>query len=150
MKITIRQADRSEHAAVSKIAKESLYTKDFTNLIFSGEDCYRDGRVRVAEGKSGIVGFSCFRCRKRDGWTVLYFVGVTAPLRGLGVGATLVQDLFVLSEIGIELKVMKANPAVRLYERLGFSTVGEAYEGKAWVMRKGRGNTPSPYPSQRW
>ncbi|MYG01638.1 MAG: GNAT family N-acetyltransferase [Acidobacteriia bacterium] len=50
-------------------------------------------------------------------------VGTIAPARGLGVGTKTLQALLSLCQVhysGVSLSVRIDNPAVRLYERLGF------------------------------
>lgn len=136
--LKIRVASHADHAAITKIAKQSKYTKDFTNMIFSGKDCYEAGRIRVALQGGKVVGFTCFRHRQRDSVTVLYFVGVEMMLRSQGIGERLLTDLWDVSTGEVEFKVMKDNRAVALYQRLGFKTVGTAYKDEAWVMRAKR------------
>lgn len=133
--IVIRQATIALHKSICQIAKQSPYTKDFSNKIFSGEDCYDAGRVRVLFVDTKLVGFSCFRFRKRGRVLVLYFIGVESDYRGKGYGEVLMDDLWAYSQGVIELKVMKDNRATNLYTRLGYTKVGEAYDGKAWVLR---------------
>lgn len=134
--IRVVKATMRQHLAITKIARQSGYTKNFTNMIFSGEQCYKDGRIRIAkDARNRIVGFSCHRDRKRDGVTVLYFVGVEENQRNLGIGTTLLVDLWRNSGGAVECSVMKDNPALRLYRRLGFKEIRETYEGKGLVMR---------------
>ena len=138
LKIRVCKADRADHKLICKIARLSKYTKDFSNMIFSGEDCYNSGRIRVAYRGKQLVGFTCFRHRKRNPATVLYFIGVSTEIQGKGVGDALMEDLWEESIGIIEFKVMKDNLAVVFYGRRGFKKVGEAYEGKAWIMRHQR------------
>lgn len=139
MDIFIDNAGIEHHSAITKICKQSPYTKDFTNQIFSSEECYQAGRIRIAFHEL-IVGFTCFRHRvRKDPTTVLYFVGVDKLFRRQKIGSHLMWDLQKIANrdhVGtIEFKVMKDNPAVSWYEKLGFSKIGEAYDGKAWVMK---------------
>lgn len=135
--VTIRQAIQSDHKAICKIAKQSKYTKDYSNFIFSGEDCYEGGRIRIALRSKCILGFSCFRHRKRNPATVLYFLGVVTANQGEGIGNLLMSDLWEVSIGIIEFKVMKDNEqAISFYIHRGFRKIGEAYDGAAWIMRK--------------
>jgi ribosomal protein S18 acetylase RimI-like enzyme len=146
----IRQATTDDHAEIVKIAKQSKYTKDYTNMIFSGEDCYAAGRIRVLTLLKKVVGFSCIRHRTRNPATVLYFVGVDLAKRGEGYGTLLMYELEGIAEKAgrerIELKVMKENRACDLYRKLGYEEVGEAYEGKAFVLSK---TIKPPQPEDR-
>lgn len=135
IKPKIREATLADHKELVRIAKQSKYTSAFSNMIFSGEDCYAAGRIRVAVLGGQLVGFTCFRHRKRNPATVLYFVAVDSSKRGRGIGTELMRDLDAVSIGVVEFKVMKDNSAVRLYKRLGFADVGEALDGNAWVMR---------------
>jgi len=132
--LRIRQATVDDHKDIVKIAKQSKYTKDYSNMIFSGPDCYEQGRIRVLVQDKTTLGFSCVRKRKRDNVTVLYFIGIEETRRGNGLGSLLLADLEERSS-SIELKVMKDNQAYRLYSRRGYVVIEESYEGKAYVMR---------------
>lgn len=135
MELRVRQAAFGEHKELCRIAKQSRHTRDFTNMIFSGPDCYAAGRIRVALVGKKLVGLTCSRTRVRDGVTVLYFVSVLQELRGAGVGLLLMQDLMQRSST-VELKVMRDNePAVSLYKKLGFAEAGEALNGAGLLMR---------------
>lgn len=137
--INIRLGDLDDHKKICAVAKQSPYTRDFSNIIFSGPDCYEAGRVIVMTRGENVLGFVSFRPRKRDEVTVLYFVGVTKEERGKGLGQRLLDDLWQrTSQDWIELKVMKDNPAGDFYLHRGFKTIGEAYEGKAHVMKCAR------------
>lgn len=133
--VTIRTALHEEHNNLVAIAKQHKHTRDFTNMIFSGKDCYEAGRIRVAESGGDIRAFTCFRDRIRDGWRVLYFIATDTECHCRGLGHALMQDLFSNSRTGVELKVVKTNPAVQFYEHLGYNAVEEAFHGTAWLMR---------------
>ncbi len=60
-------------------------------------------------------------------WHVLQ-LQLSESIRGQGVGQGLLEDLLAdaaRAGVAVGLSVLKANPAKRLYERLGFSIVGE-------------------------
>jgi ribosomal protein S18 acetylase RimI-like enzyme len=59
---------------------------------------------------------------------VLNQIHLVPEARGQGIGSRLIQDLMVraaASGRGVTLAVVRNNPARKLYERLGFSVVGE-------------------------
>jgi ribosomal protein S18 acetylase RimI-like enzyme len=71
------------------------------------------GRMLVDEGEQEIT---------------LIDIAVLPEYRGSGIGTQLLQDLLkrgVNARKSVKLQVFKSNPAVRLYERLGFSQVSE-------------------------
>ncbi len=149
----IRNAKHSEHAKVCAVAKQHKFTKDFSNMIFSGKECYEEGRIRVAVTNKVIVGLTCFRKRKRDGVTVLYFIAVATNTEKKGVGKSLMADLERRAGGVVELKVNKLNPAVGFYRKLGYREAGEAYNGEGLVFTKGiapnAGGGASGAPGQR-
>ncbi|HEY5388906.1 MAG TPA: GNAT family N-acetyltransferase [Solirubrobacteraceae bacterium] len=65
-------------------------------------------------------------------------VAVTEGLRGRGVGGALLEALIERARDAdlpaLSLSVEVDNPALRLYERLGFTAV--AHDGNAWTMRR--------------
>ncbi len=64
-------------------------------------------------------------------------VAVVPEFRGQGIGAKLLTALFTQAQIryaAVSLSVSAANPAARLYRRLGFETLGQA--GTSLLMRK--------------
>ena len=82
---------------------------------------------RVAEQDGGVVGFVCFRVVGED--AELLNLAVLPPFRRQGIGVLLVQQMLrEVAEKGakrIFLEVRDSNlPALRLYEHLGFETVG--------------------------
>jgi ribosomal protein S18 acetylase RimI-like enzyme len=71
------------------------------------------GRMLVDEGEQAIT---------------LIDIAVLAEYRSSGIGTQLLKDLLkrgVNARKPVKLQVFKSNPAVRLYERLGFSQVSE-------------------------
>lgn len=142
MTFNFRVATPADHDDIFKVAKTSKYTRDFSNrMMFSSDAAYEKGWIRVATLAEGdrrgqIVGFTCVR-HKRNGKTMLYFVTVHPDLKGHGVGKDLLDDVMENSpHKTMELNVMKDNEAVKFYERLGFTVVGDAMKGEAWRMEK--------------
>lgn len=134
----IRQARFDEHKAIFEIAKQSKYTRDFSNHIFSGEAMYEKGWIRVydpkpRDGGSLIWGFTCVRHKVRTPVTELYFITVDKNMDRAGIGRALMEDLLEQSpHKRVQLNVMKENPAVGFYDRLGCTRIGESMGGKAW------------------
>ncbi|MFT4248868.1 MAG: GNAT family N-acetyltransferase [Pseudomonas sp.] len=61
-------------------------------------------------------------------WEIIQ-IQLSPQLQGKGAGHAILQDIIDQAAsvgAGVKLSVLKANPAKRLYERLGFVTVGES------------------------
>ena len=93
----------------------------------------RDDRALVAEAAGRVVGAVWVRCgagfgRVAEGVPELA-VALDPACRGRGVGTRLLRAMLrLLADEGypaVSLSVQKANPAVRLYRRLGFRVVRE-------------------------
>jgi GNAT superfamily N-acetyltransferase len=75
--------------------------------------------------------------RREDAWWILQ-VQLMPEHQGRGIGASLIRGLQAEArESGMPLKLMvlKANPALRLYERLGFVVVGDDDHGYEMLSR---------------
>jgi len=65
---------------------------------------------------------------REPGRITLAGIVIAPPYQRRGIGTWLVQSLLAEADaarIPVELRVLKGNPAKRLYERLGFVQVGE-------------------------
>lgn len=63
-----------------------------------------------------------------DGATTLVDISLLPECRGQGIGGGLIGDLMEeckKANVPLRLQVLRTNPAVRLYQRLGFHKVGE-------------------------
>jgi ribosomal protein S18 acetylase RimI-like enzyme len=72
-----------------------------------------------------------------DGETPELSIALSAPYRGKGIGTQLLGHLFEAAGDrykAVSLSVSADNPALRLYERLGFEPVGKA--GTSLTMKK--------------
>jgi ribosomal protein S18 acetylase RimI-like enzyme len=81
------------------------------------------GRILVDRGESSIL---------------LNDIAVLTEYRNAGIGSRLIQDLIKEATAAgkpIMLHVLTSSPAVRLYERLGFSRTGDdgAYFEMKWI-----------------
>lgn len=139
----VRAAVPEEHKALCALARQGgEYTRDFSNMMFSGEHAYAKGWIRVAvafsEDDAGdLLGLTCVRHKVRTPVTELYFVVVDPTWRGHGVGSLLLGDLQRQSPHRcIGLNCMQKNVrAVKFYQDLGFTIVGSALGDKAHRMQ---------------
>ncbi len=134
----IRTATPADHKAILQVAKQSKYTKDFSNqVMFSSEAAYAKGWIRVKEVGGEIVGFTCIREKVRSPETVLYFIGVHPKVTGCGIGQELIQDIMDRTKHRcMTLNVSKDNSAKQFYDKLGFSVVGESLKGTGFALKK--------------
>lgn len=138
----IRPATQDDHAALVRLARTSVYTRDFSNAVmFSSPAAYERGWIRVYLSLGGEPwGMTCRRDKVREPLSELYFLVVDPAVRSTGIGELLLADLFRESpHHRVGLNVMKENEgAVRFYERHGLRKTGVSLGGKAWRMEGAR------------
>lgn len=132
MKFSIAKAEFHHHKEIMGIAKQSKYTRDFSNHMFSNEEAYKKKWITVIHDENAkIIAFMCVRHKTRQPATSLYFIGVDEAYKGLGLGTKLIEHLKdECPHNCIQLNVMKDNSAGKFYEGLGFKVTGEALNGK--------------------
>ena len=95
-------------------------------------DRFNCARIVVCDGAD--VGL--FKvCREGSPWELIQ-IQLLPAAQGRGLGAALIRELLAdaaAAGVAVELSVLKANPAQRLYARLGFRPVGEA--ARAYTLR---------------
>ena len=101
-----------------------------------------DDRAVVAVIGDKVVGACWVRTTDEYGHiedeTPSFSISLFAPYRGRGIGSAMMRQL--LDELRgagyprASLSVQKENPAVRLYERLGFRIVGNGFDETEWLM----------------
>ncbi len=85
----------------------------------------KGGFILVAEVAGQIAGALVMLRTGMKGYVpenLLLFVAVAQPMRSKGIGAQLVKEGIKLSDGDVKLHVEHANPAKRLYFRLGFTS----------------------------
>ena len=91
---------------------------------FQGQFVLAEVRIIVVDGRE--VGY--LQAAEEPDALLLKELHIDAPFQNRGIGTAVLQQLFAEAErMGkpMTLGVVKFNPACRLYERLGFRTVGE-------------------------
>ena len=101
-----------------------------------------DDRAVVAVVGGSVVGACWVRTTDEyghiDNDTPSFSISIRRPYRGCGIGTAMMQSM--LSELRdagyaqASLSVQKANPALHLYERLGFRIVGDGFDETEWLM----------------
>jgi ribosomal protein S18 acetylase RimI-like enzyme len=95
-------------------------------------------RILACPGKRGYGNI--------DGHTPELAISVFPEYRGGGIGTKLLSalhdDIAGRGDQRISLSVQKTNPAVRLYERLGYATIGEGENAEDYIMVKTLRNNP--------
>jgi ribosomal protein S18 acetylase RimI-like enzyme len=74
--------------------------------------------------------------RMRDAWEIVQ-IQLSSRFQGQGIGRLLLEELIAdaaAAGADVKLSVLKANPARRLYERLGFKVIGE--DAHEYCMRR--------------
>lgn len=138
--IEIREADRElDHKQLVKLANLSKFTHAFSSIMFSSEEAYEKGWIRVATYDEEIIGLSCVRHKKREPKTVLYFLVIHPVHRCRKIGEMMLKDLEEQTPHDcIKFNVSKENPhARRFYTRHGYKVVDSTtLNGQGWGMEK--------------
>lgn len=122
--VELRRQTMSRHQLASGVAPSE---EERMRRVLAHFDC-----ARVILQADKPVGLLKVR-REGQAWELIQFQ-LLPSLQGKGVGTKLLQSLVQEAReagAGLKLNVLKANPARRLYERIGFVVVGEkanAYE----------------------
>ena len=109
---------------------------------YEGFGSRSDDRAIVAEADGEVVGACWARTTDEyghiDDETPSFSISLYKPYRGHGIGGAMMRKMLEeLREAGYErasLSVQKQNPALRLYERLGFRIVGDGADESEWLM----------------
>lgn len=109
-------------------------------VYVSGFGSQPDDWALAARAGGDIVGIVWVRIMDDyghwDGRAPSLAIALKAPYRGQGIGTRLMEAMLsLLREKGyqqVSLSVQKANPAARLYRRLGFQSLRETEE--EWIM----------------
>lgn len=80
---------------------------------------------------------------------LLVDIALLSAFRGRGIGSQIIKALLgeaITLNKPVKLSVFESNPALRLYERLGFSKVGEdgPYIEMLWQLRGRAGTSHTP------
>ncbi len=131
MKFT--QADETDREIIFHLHKQAL--GPYVDQIFGWDDSEQEEMFNqkfdpLANKWIVVDGVQVGIVRYRDNGDHFYIdiIEIYPKYQGQGYGSTVING--VLSEanrkgIDVDLQVFKINPAIRLYERLGFQRIGE-------------------------
>jgi ribosomal protein S18 acetylase RimI-like enzyme len=83
----------------------------------------QDGEIVVVDGRD--AGF--LRVSEKESETFLISIRLLPQFQNRGIGTKLIKDLLAASKAKnkpVRLQVLKTNPALRLYEKIGFQIFG--------------------------
>lgn len=132
MQLSRRAATQADIPFLLDLRRETMDA----HLAASGMDTTDDAHLARL-----MYHFDCAEVLVRDGasigllkllrltekWEIVQ-LQLARELQGGGTGRALLQELLAdaaRAQVAVELSVLKANPARRLYERLGFKLIGE-------------------------
>lgn len=125
-----------------EIPRSVIYDDPKCRAAFEGFGTLPDDRALVAEVDGRVVGACWVRTTDEyghiDDATPSFSVSLYRPYRGQGIGTAMMSTLLTeLRDAGYaraSLSVQKDNPALRLYERLGFIIAGNGFDDTEWLM----------------
>ena len=157
MECTIREIRENEYQLLEEFLYQAIYVPaGFAgelprNVIYDDPKCRAafedfgtlpDDRALVAVVDGVVVGACWVRTTDEyghiDDATPSFSISLFAQYRGRGIGTKLMQrmleDLRCAGYARASLSVQKGNPALRLYERVGFRVVGNGSDATEWLM----------------
>ena len=133
MQISLRPATQHDydflwwlHCATMKPYVEKTWGWDEQWQAQRFRDHFDPATREIIEGDGLPIG--CISVERREDRVFLSVIKIAPDHQNRGIGTKLVRALLNEADgrgVPVELQVIKANPARRLYERLGFAVVGE-------------------------
>ena len=125
-----------------EIPRSVIYDDPKCRAAFEEFGALPDDLAVVAVVDDKVVGACWVRTTDEyghiDSETPSFSISLYAPYRGQGIGGAMMRRMLEdLREAGYaraSLSVQKENPALRLYERLGFRIVGDGFDESEWLM----------------
>lgn len=160
MEYKVRHIRRDEWQLLEDFLYEAIYVpEDFEGEIprsvifddpkcraaFEGFGSLPDDRAIVAEASGEVVGACWVRTTDEyghiDDETPSFSISLYPRFRRQGIGTammgSLLDELHDAGYVRVSLSVQKENPALHLYERLGFQIIGDGFDETEWLMVKG-------------
>ena len=162
MEYAVREIRADEYALLEEFLYRAIYVPEGfegdvpRSIVRSDPKCRAayegfgslpDDRALVAEVDGKAVGACWVRTTDEyghiDDATPSFSISLFAEYRGHGIGTVLMRrmldDLKAAGYARASLSVQKANPALRLYKRLGFRIVGNGADSTEWLMVRALG-----------
>ncbi len=125
-----------------QVPRSIIYDDPKCRAAFEGFGSLPDDRALVAEVDGRVIGACWVRTTDEyghmDNATPSFSISLLAPYRGQGIGGALMrrmlEELAAAGYARASLSVQKANPALRLYERLGFRIIDDGADDTEWLM----------------
>lgn len=125
-----------------EVPRSVIHDDPKCRAAFEGFGTLRDDRAIVAVVGGRVVGVCWVRTTDVyghvDDATPAFSIALYEPYRNQGIGAAMMRRMLgELRDAGYaraSLSVQKQNPALRLYERLGFHVVGDGFDETEWLM----------------
>jgi ribosomal protein S18 acetylase RimI-like enzyme len=125
-----------------EVPRAVIYDDPKCRAAFEGFGSLPDDRAVVAVASGEVVGACWVRTTDEyghvDDETPSFSISLYRPYRGQGIGTAMMRAM--LDELRgagyarASLSVQKENPALRLYERLGFRVIGDGFDETEWLM----------------
>ena len=127
-----------------EVPRSVIYDDSKCRAAYEGFGSLPDDRAVVAIADGKVVGACWVRTTDEyghiDDATPSFSISLYKPYRGRGIGTAMMRAMLdELRDAGYartSLSVQKENPALRLYERLGFRIVGDGFDDTEWLMVK--------------
>ena len=125
-----------------EVPRSVIYDDPKCRAAFEEFGALPDDHAVVAAVDSEVIGACWVRTTDEyghlDDVTPSFSISLLAPFRGQGIGGALMrwmlEELAAAGYARASLSVQKANPALRLYERLGFRIIGDGADDTEWLM----------------
>lgn len=157
MDYTIRHMERDEWPLLEGFLYEAIYVPEGfeggipRSIIYDDPRCRAafegfgelpDDRALVTVVDGSVVGACWVRTTDEyghiDDATPSFSISLYQQYRGQGMGAAMMRqmldELRVAGYARASLSVQKDNPALHLYERLGFQIIGDGADDTEWLM----------------
>jgi len=138
--IGLRGASWEDYSFCYNLARKNMFPYYKKHKLFWDSRIYKkefDPKfVKIIESNHKRIGFS--KLIFKDNYGYLSDLQLSASMQGQGIGTRILKiiEKYVLKKgyLQIKLRVFTDNPALKLYERIGYKIIEK--DGEFYVMRK--------------